>query len=342
MWTTEPTAMWQLLSECYNQAQPSNALYTGSAGMADELPRFDRLPSHQSEALLRQAWQQLDKRHRFGIIPRVCRSWYLLSIPTFTSLKLSYLSEESVQQLALWLRHHGSALRRLSLELVPMRSKDCLPCEELASAIQSCSALVDLQLTYWHADAAELLDLQHLQKLSSVKLSSPTSPASSAQKFLKSLPPHLKSLDMHHTCLSLREYDIHQIFSRLPVLRRLDARRTGLPFGYLASCPNLPPLQELKLDMAGFGDDMADLAKLPCSFLDVAIEPEEMEESVAWCTSQQGKRCLGKLIYRHVLVRNGPCGWYCCGPPVVSCCASMLGNSSCYKPEGPHSETAWY
>ena len=40
--------------------------------------------------------------------------------------------------------------------------------------------------------------------------------------------------------------------------------------------------------------DLAALANLPCSFLAVDI-CDDLEMSVTWCTSQQGKECLGKL-----------------------------------------------
>ena len=275
------------------------------AGIVGDVPISNHVLSHESEPLLLQAWQQLDQRHRFGIIPRVCRAWYHLSLPTFTSLELIISSKESVQQLALWLRHHGSTLRHLSLDVGTIQYHRHVPWAELANALQSCSSLAGLHLMSW--DAAGLPDLQHLEQLSTLELSGASGPASSTQQFLKGLPTQLKTLDLYQSGLgsSCTESDIHHSLMRLPGLTGLDARYTGLPLRYLASCPNLPRLQELFLDLKWwYRPDMnmpvrifdpAALAKLPCSFLAVEIWPDGLEESVTWCRSQQGKDCIGKL-----------------------------------------------
>ena len=283
------------------QAQRANELYTLSAGIADEVPTFNRLPSHEAEALLLQAWQQLDQHHRFGIIPRVCRTWYHLSLPSFTTLELIVHHHESVQELALWLRHHGSTLRHFSLDLSSICHQH-LPWGELAGAIRSCTFLAGLQLIHW--DAATLPDLQQFTQLSSLEFSASAS-SPSTQRFLKHLPSQLLSLNLYQTWLgssviwySCTEPDIHEILRRLPGLTRLDARRTSLPFRYLASCPNLPPLQELKLDLKWrytSDSELAALAKLPCSFLAVDVCSEYLEKSLTWCRRQEGMACLSKL-----------------------------------------------
>ena len=271
-----------------------NILNNLSAGMADGSSTFDRLPSHESEALLLQAWQQLDRRHRFGIIPRVCRFWYHLSLRTFTSLDITLRVEGSFQQLGFWLRRHGSTLRYFSLDVQPIRYQLHLPWGALACAIESCISLSGLQLMSW--EAATLPDLQQMKQLSSLELSNADSPTPGKMKFLESLPPQLSSLDLHQTWLGdFSRSDIHDIFSRMSGLTRLDARCTSLPLRYLASCPSLPPLQELKVDMPDLVSELAALATLPCSFLNVEIWADDFEECVTWCTSQQGKGCLGKL-----------------------------------------------
>ena len=296
--------------------------------MANDVPIFDRLPRHESEALLLQAWQQLDQRHRFGIIPCVCRSWYHLSLSTFTSLDLALRSERSVQQLSLWLRHHGSTLRHFSLDLAAIRDQLDLPWGELASAIQSCSSLSGLQLIC--LDANTLPDMQHLKQLSSLEISSANRQMLSTPQFLESLPRQLESLDLHQSpAFGLYEEDeVHQILRRLVALTRLDVRRTGLPLRYLASCPNLPPLHELKLDVSWqFNCDLTALVKLSCSFLAVEVLEDDLDECVTWCTSQQGKDCLSKLtgmswsVAMDWVSANGPSSDPC-SRAVLSCLAT--------------------
>ena len=285
----------QLLTVCYRKPSGLNALYTLSAGMTEDVPILNRLPSRESEALLLQAWQQLDQRHRFGIIPRVCSSWYHLSLPTFTSLEVTLRSKDAMQQLGMWLRHHGSTLRRFSLEY---RVNGLWG--DLCGAVQSCSCLQELQLI-----GGRGVDLQQLKQLTSVRFLQ--SDRDIIQQFLMSLPLQLRSLDLYkehyQTWLGYEESIIHGIFSRLPNLTRLDVRSTCIPFSFLASCPNLPPLQELKAELPwGMADsEWAALAKLPCSCLDVKVSTYDtfsessLETTLTWCTSQRGKECLGKL-----------------------------------------------
>ena len=273
--------------------------------MTEDEPILNRLPSRESEALLLQAWQQLDQRHRFGIIPLVCSSWYHLSLPTFTSLEVTLSSINSMQQLGMWLRHHGSTLRcfRLHTCINLWQDFDTIRLwQGLCGAIHRCSSLAELQLI-----GCCVPDLQHLKQLTSVKFFH--NDFDIIQQFLMSLPPQLRCLDLYEegfqTFLGYAtESIVHGIFSRLPNLKRLDVRHTCIYFSFLASCPNFPPLQELKVDLCYGSTDAsmrAALAKLPCSCLDVKVSTYDtfsessLETTLTWCTSQQGKECLGKL-----------------------------------------------
>ena len=232
---------------------------------------LNTLPKDVSEALLLQAWQQLDQRHRFGIIPLVCKYWYHLSLPSLNSLELGFSNRNpnAMQQLGVWLQRHGTNLRQLSLEHnspldwdveLPLMSMYRLPHASFARALETCTSLVSLRLRHW--EGYELPELQPFTQLTSLGLhhtcSSYIRRAQPIIKMLLNLPQQLRSLDLSDTKLmqaGLGEQQLQQLVSRLPNLTSLDLRRTyRYPHGnmavqYLASCQSLPPLQELKLSL---------------------------------------------------------------------------------------------
>ena len=298
-----------------------------------EADLFSCLPSHASEALLLQAWQQLDQRHRFGIIPRVCRSWYHLSLPTFTSLELNFFNlesfrhlivwmqrhgstlqhfkvtlyyEDSAQQLGTWLQHHGSTLQHLKLDLSCLVLKNAASGQysrlhesggamwrQLASGIQSCTSLVCLRILRWRSRhvVPDLRQLSHLTELQ-YTLADIREPS---HHYLARRPSQLQALDLFDTLFWKPSSRFGQRLSSLSSLISLNLIGTGISAVHLASCPSLPPLQELKLSHKISRRNQEALAKLPCTYLFLDICSRRMQKLITWCGGDQGMKCLGRL-----------------------------------------------
>ena len=267
--------------------------------MAEDGYMFSCLPRHASEALLLQAWQQLDQRHRFGIIPRVCRSWHQLSLPTFVFLALSLHRHEAMQQLGVWLGRHGSTLQHLSLRFGRVLEYGSAPWQELANAIQRCTSLVSLCLSDWQG--ITLPELCSSRKLRSMQLVSDKVSARkipSQQQFLISLPQELRHLDLHGTPSHwLSASQVQVVFSRLSNLTSLDLRHTGVPLEHLASCPTLVSLKSLALSLPSILEShFQALAKLPCTFLHLmSAREQQVQDFARWSAGQQGRECIERL-----------------------------------------------
>jgi hypothetical protein len=257
--------------------------------MAGDHSAFSRLPKDVSEVLLLQAWQRLDQRHRFGIIPLVCSSWYHLSLPTFTSLELKLGSKKSIQQLSAWLGRHGSSLQHLSL-IHPAAIKRG---RELAQLVQRCTSLRSLHLLNWQK-TCPVPELSRWTQLTSLQLCNSIVQLGQLQQ----LPPQLQSLDLSSSLLlSAGQEGVHHLLSCLPHLTSLDLRQNWISLEYLATCPSLPQLQELKLSSYLSSQGLLEtLGRLPCTVLEVSFyDMEEAEQFVTWSAGNLGKQCLGKV-----------------------------------------------
>ena len=243
--------------------------------LPDDSSEISCLPSREDAALL-LAWQHLEQGHRFGIIPCVCSSWYHLSLPTFTSVQIGLGRNDSVQRFAVWLSRHGSILQHLSLEFPQgwwpqlFQYDDPLG-SQLATAVQHCSSLRSLKLEDW-GYAMIPVDLRHLEQLTSLELGGwldDVEYARFGRWTLTRLPSQLQALNlcMDDMGTSYDKYDVQQLLARLPALTHLDLLQTGIRASHLASCPNLPRLQELKLDYDLKFDSLEALGEVPCTFL---------------------------------------------------------------------------
>jgi hypothetical protein len=289
---------------------------------------FSLLPKDASEALLLQAWQQLDQHHRFGIIPRVCSSWYNLSLPTFTSLKLALRDEVSTQQFAAWLRRHGSILHHLSVNTMQLTEPSTHLLSGVLGSMNSCKSLSSLHLLCWNGPTS--LAEQLLTHLTSLTMRCRGKVALDYGQFYRNDRPQLRALDLHGSkyYAFLGEAEVHRLLSALPNLTSLDLRHTLIPLTHLASCPSLPFLEDLKLSITGGSDlqiALSALAVLPCSCLYVALwGDDKMQQFKTWSAGQQGKNCLGRITSMH---------WYLRGlvPPqplshaALSCLAEAAG-----------------
>ena len=296
---------------------------------------FSCLPSHASEALLLQAWQQLDQRHRFGIIPRVCRSWYHLSLPTFTSLELIYCNPKYIQHLGVWIQRHGSTLRHLKLGL---------SYEEYAQQVGEWlqhhgSTLQHLKLdlshivirnessntharppndpggAMWRQLASGIKSCTSLVSLRIVRWSSRHVVLDLCQlshltelqypladiwgpshQFLARLPSQLQALDLFDAWFRKPSSRFGQHLSFLSSLTSLNLIGTGISEVHLVSCPRLPPLQELKLSHSISPRNQEALASLPCTCLNLDISSKKIfRQFITWCGRDQGMKCLGRL-----------------------------------------------
>jgi hypothetical protein len=298
----------------------------------DDRCSFSILPKDASEALLQQAWQHLDQQHRFGIIPRVCSTWFHLSLPTFTSLELTLRDQGSMQQFAAWLRHHGSNLQHLSVrKKMQLSEPSCPLLLEVLGSINSCDSLTSLHLVCWNGPIT--LSEQLLTRLSSLSVRDYKGGTFNIGQL--SRMRQLKALDLSgsRVGIELDEFEVHQLLSALPNLTSLDLTHSWLPLKHLASCPNLPPLQELKLSITPslFTDrffDLAYLPVLPCTSLHVDVcGPAPMEDFKTWSAGQQAKSCLGKLTSMH-WYKRGSLSSSSAQPmshDIVSCMADAAG-----------------
>jgi hypothetical protein len=106
----------------------------------------------------------------------------------------------------------------------------------------------------------------------------------------------------------LGKAEVHQLLEALPNLTSLDLRHSGIPLEHLATCPSLPPLQELKLSISLDPNSciaLSALAVLPCTFLYVGpLGDDEMQKFKTWSSGQEGKNCLGRLTGMHWYMRG--------------------------------------
>jgi hypothetical protein len=199
-----------------------------------------------------------------------------------------------MQQFTVWLGRHGSTLQHLSLDLEAIKSGR----QELGqSSAQSCTSPWDFLNPFLNPFRREYFpvpELGGLTQLTSLQLRNLTSVE---YRQLAGLP-QLRCLDLTYCHGYLCNSDIDHFLSCLPHLTSLDLRSSGISAENLASCPSLPPLQELKLSMylSGRGGKFSTLGRLPCTSLEVTFfEHAAIREFVAWGMREQGKQCLGRL-----------------------------------------------
>ena len=125
--------------------------------MTDSSCPFDLLDAGMRDPFLQQAFRQLDQRHLYGIIARVCRSWHHLSTTSNSSLtaKISTaLDEENGQPEAAisfsnWLQHNISKLTALHFSLDgPFDRRDSFDDTVMMQAITSATQLCSLGLSH--------------------------------------------------------------------------------------------------------------------------------------------------------------------------------------------------
>ena len=113
---------------------------------------YDLLDAPMCDRFLQQAFRQLDQRHMYGIIARVCHSWHHLSITSSSSLTVKVstaLSEQSGEpddaiSFSRWLQQNIGNLTRLDLTLVMLRYT--FDTSEMLQTITNATQLCSLRL----------------------------------------------------------------------------------------------------------------------------------------------------------------------------------------------------
>ena len=241
-----------------------------------------KLPKDLPEALLVQAWQQLDQRHHFTIIPLVCRSWRQLALQTLTSAITLVITEEvPIQQLSHWMLSHGINLRslNLSLQLGDLSYIDEL--QELASLIEECSNLRSLSLLGW-TEENPLPDLSQLPQLTQLRLEYRPKEA------IRVLPQQLRSLELRTSSSPWSGEDVSRLVTRVPQLRSLDVTETAFSEEMLPTLRSLSALQELRVSLgSGSSETLAALKGLPCTGLMIRLSRTDGVEQFASTLQQQ-------------------------------------------------------
>ena len=256
--------------------------------MSADSSAFARLPLAVQDSLLQQAFQQLDQRHLYGVVPRVCQLFHQLSLSNVSSLDVTVTTGAKAELFSLWMQKHGSRLDSLVLTVnEPGRlvQHSIAAAEQLRSLTLTCS-------TPWDRVTldAPLHSLTKLTKLSIDGFYNPTTPVLNSILGLKGL----NSLTLRGV-FELSNGFMHQLSIRLVKLTYLDLRgsRVGLPA--LISLRSLPDLKELLVWRAFRGVDLLQLDTLPLTSVAVALEGTTQADLTVWLRNAAG--CLQCLKF---------------------------------------------
>ena len=240
---------------------------------------FTCLPADFVSSFLAQAWEQLDQREFYGIVPCVCRSWrqgsYAPSSSSSTSSSRSLMvtpaSEASFKQLLARIRDHGPILHQLYIRC------SRLPCGVLftmeakfmgsLAASPSASHLRSLTITYWQ-NPLNLTVLSSFPQLTALTMSHCTylSPGILSQGYLQfEKIPQLRSLDLSYN----RSYIPHDAIAPLQQLTSLSLIGNGVKTdAALTTIWTLPQLQLLELGFCSIeGEPLSGLTATGCKDL---------------------------------------------------------------------------
>ena len=239
---------------------------------------FSDLPSDLCEKVLVQAWEQLDQRHRFGIIPLVCRSWRQLSLRSSRTLDVGPASTASLQQLSAWIARHGPNLRHICFRW-PDRTA-------LQLQYADCRQLVDAV----NSSATQLLSL-HFNQWPPVQGLPPLSPLTTLTSLRRYwffqdwqamyVLTQLRTLDLSGCHLHFMYCDIPRLVTSLPQLTRLDLSYCWVTSSHLQGLSSHSGLQQLQLAGCNLKPgDLQAVAQLPCTSLGLQIRTGAAAEVV--------------------------------------------------------------
>ena len=263
--------------------------------MSVDSSAFSCLPLAVRDALLQQAFQQLDQRHLFGVAPRVCRLWHQLSLSIITSLDVSITTEEAAEQLGLWIETHGAVLESMKLSISQQTGPEAAHCileslgmaAELGSLCISTTPSSELHHNPFHPPLLGT-PLPHLPNLTSLKISNFRADTPVLDSILGLT--NLSSLSM---CSVQGVYSweafMKQLSTRLLHLTCLDFSGSLVRIADLAHLCHVPDLKQRKAGhVVPSAQGILQLGALPVSAIFLMCRSEEVGEVSSWMQTAAG------------------------------------------------------
>ena len=232
-----------------------------------------RLP----DAILIQAFKQLDHRHCRCIVPLLCSPWQKLSLDSCSSVKARIRRVPSAKQLAAWLKRNASKLDSIEIHIlvdlsaavtgalcdaisnmVALRSLSLIPHysnnRSLSPILSSLTNLTSLSLHDWHMSEADTAAVVALTKLRSLKLEGISGDHARSSHFVTAIASSLKQL----TSLEVSRWrccsDHLQPLTALSQLQELHLKGTPRDYYSLCQLQGLP-LRSVCIELNASGAD---------------------------------------------------------------------------------------
>ena len=281
--------------------------------MEARIPSLQDLPDDVRDNILQQAFQQLDQRHRFGVVTLVCRVWHRLALSIAHHIDVSMPTRAAAEPLRTWVAKHGHSLKSISIVVnnpTALRPAwaDAGSTEAVVNFLSAAPLLNSLKISH------DVL-LPTMTGLLNVNLSGYTSLTrlglvglglrSSTISSLLSLR-QLSSLDLSFSTFYTRGVSAHelmqQISTSLVQITHLDLDGTRIKPGEfgdpswfslkaLAPLCSLQHLRKLGSTMLHC-DDLSSMGKLPVTYIHIPLLSSDRDSAqfAAWV------RCSGHSL----------------------------------------------
>ena len=196
---------------------------------------FSDLPTELCDAVLQQAFKQLDQRHQYGIAPLVCRLWHTLSVSCSSSIDVEVKTEAAGESLISWVGRNGSNLTHFRVSFAAFRNNGAslVPKQLLQTAVSTAANQLE-NLQFQGTRSRTLCDvrlprLNHLTTLAFTSCHLPPDTVSSLSAQTQS-----RSLDISSSS-SISGPDtnsmIMEVSTKLTGLTSLDLSHTSIWLG---------------------------------------------------------------------------------------------------------------
>ena len=266
--------------------------------MSEDSSVFSCLPVEVRNSILRQAFQQLDQRHLFGVAPRVCRLWRQLSLSIIVSLVAKIRTVKAAQQLALWIQKHGAGLETMEFhfdEYLWSRNASAYLMSSFQAAenlrslslsadghpmsldvpLPTFSCLTTLSICWCHPNGTMLKSMLNLTQLSSLSLSNIRTGGRVGKhgsgKWKWKWEPFMEELA-----------------ADLSELTSLDFSGIGMDIDALAHLHELPKLKQLCVGNVTAANELSQLVGLPITSINIIVDPETVDYVSDWLLDAAG------------------------------------------------------